>query len=107
MTELTKEELRRENEELRQRLNQLRKPANGALGTVAGLNGVEAISRMVEALPTAEIAGVLRDLSLRCVRLSRESTTPRVGRLLEEISVDLAQCAASIEAVVNNTGAAS
>jgi hypothetical protein len=97
MPEPVNEDLRRQNAELREQLSQLRKRAEGA----PGLNSTDALSRVIEALPTAEIAPVLRDLSLRCVRLSREGADPRAARRLEELGVDLAERAAGLEAIVN------
>jgi cell division septum initiation protein DivIVA len=105
-TESTIEELQRENAELRERLDQLRKLLSNIARsrTLSDLISPEIKSRVINSMSSTEIGPHLRDLALRCVHLARESADAQVARELEDISIELAGRAGSLEAIFTVPG---
>jgi hypothetical protein len=95
------ERLQRENAELRAQLDRLRSGAAGP-GIAGDSSRAEARSRLINSMSPAEIGPHLREVALLCARLSREGPDARAGRALEEISIDLADAANNLEAIINS-----
>jgi hypothetical protein len=92
--------LQREGAELRERLDQFRKLLNSVFELrTLNLIGLEAKSRMVNSMSPAEIAPHLREVSLRCQSLARESTDARTARGLQEAGIELADQAIALESI--------
>src|SRR6266404_2502084 len=101
MAELAIEELQRENAELRERLDRVRKLLHSVVESRTTLDfvGPETTSRMISSMSPSEISPHLRQLALSCVRLARDSTDARAAQKLEDISIELADRANSLEAI--------
>jgi len=92
--------LQREGAELRERLDQFHKLLSSVFELkTLDLIGPEAKSRMVNSMSPAEIAPHLREVSLRCQSLARESTDARAARGLQEAGIELADQAIALEAI--------
>jgi hypothetical protein len=100
MAESPIEELQHENAELRKRLNQFRKLLDSVFEPRSlDFIGPEIKSRIINSMLAAEIAPHLREVSLRCQSLARESTDARAARGLEEAGIELADQASALEAI--------
>ncbi len=98
--ETTREALQRENTELRERLEQLRQLLDKVAEPRALLDvvGPETKSRLIRTMTATEIGPHLRELALRCIRLAHQSIDPHLNRILEDISIELADRSASLDA---------
>jgi hypothetical protein len=100
MAESISLELQRENAELRQRLDQLRKRLNSVFEPRMPDNiGPVTKSRMINSMSPTEIGPHLREVALRCQRLARQSTDARATRELQDIGIELADRASSLETI--------
>jgi hypothetical protein len=101
MEKPTIEELQHENAALRERVDRLRQLLDNVAEprTMLDVVGPETRSRIINALSPAEIGPHLRELALRCIRLARLSTEPEAVRELEDVSIELADRAASLAAI--------
>jgi hypothetical protein len=100
MAEAVIEELQRENAELRERLEGLRKLLNNVFEPrMLDFVGPEAKARMIKSMAPAEIGPHLREVALRCQSLARESREARATQELQDIAIELAERASSLEAV--------
>jgi hypothetical protein len=100
MAESIIEELQRENAELRRRLDQFRE----LLSSVSAPRkpdciGPETKSRMINSMSPAEIGPHLREVALRCQSLARQSSDERATRELQDIGIELADRASSLETI--------
>jgi len=101
MAETPVKELRHENAELRKRLDQFRKLLESVFEPpILDFIGPEIRSRIINSMLVAEIAPHLREVSLRCQSLARESTDARSARGLEEAGIELADQASALEAIL-------
>jgi hypothetical protein len=100
MVELIIEELQRENAELRRRLDQFRELLSSAFEPrMLDYIGPETKSRMINSMSPAEIGPHRRELALRCQSLARQSTDERATRELQDIGIELADRASSLETI--------
>jgi predicted RNase H-like nuclease (RuvC/YqgF family) len=96
-------ELQREGAELRERIDQFRQLLNSVLELrTLDPTGLETKSRMVNSMSQAEIAPHLREVSLRCQSLARESTDAGATRGLQEAGIELADQAIALETILAN-----
>src|ERR1700722_580044 len=100
MAESIIEELQRENAELRRRLDQLRELLSGiSAPRKPDCIGPETKSRMINSMSPAEIGPHLREGAVRCPSLARKSTDERAPRGLQDIGIELADRASSLETI--------
>jgi hypothetical protein len=100
MAEFIIEELQRENAELRRRLDQFRELLDSVFGPrMLDYIGPETKSRMINSMSPAEIGPHLRELALRCQSLARQSADARATRELQDIGIELADRASSLETI--------
>jgi uncharacterized protein YjiS (DUF1127 family) len=100
MAESIIEELQRENAELRERLDQLRRLLNNVFEPrMLDFIGPETKSRVINSMSPADIGPHLREVALRCQNLARKSTDARATRELQDIGIELADRASSLEAI--------
>jgi hypothetical protein len=100
MVELIIEELQRENAELRRRLDQFRELLSSAFEPrMLDYIGPETKSRVINSMSPAEIGPHLREVALRCQTLARQSTDERATRELQDIGIELADRASSLETI--------
>ncbi|HWF93400.1 MAG TPA: hypothetical protein VG291_00410 [Xanthobacteraceae bacterium] len=107
MAESINEELQRENAELRQRLDRFRELLNSVFEPrMLDYIGPETKSRMINSMSPAEIGPHLREVALRCQSLARQSTDARATRELQDVGIELADRASSLETIFTIPGAA-
>lgn len=100
MAESIIEELQQENAELRERLDGLRKLLNDVFEPrMIDFIGPEAKARMISSMAPAEIGPHLREVALRCQSLARKSSEASATRELQDIAIELAERASSLEAI--------
>jgi DNA-binding CsgD family transcriptional regulator len=101
MAESNIEELRRENAELKDRIDRLQKLLAGVAEPATMLDVIDLAtrSRTINDMSAIEMGSHLREVSLHCVRLARESADARVARKLESISIEIADRAGTLEAI--------
>jgi AraC-like DNA-binding protein len=93
------EELQRQIAKLGERVEQLlNKPVEPR--TMLDVIGPETKSRIINSMSAAEVGPHLREVALRCVRLSKEGADARAAKELEDISIVLADRASSLEAII-------
>jgi hypothetical protein len=68
--------------------------------TMLDVIGPETKSRIINSMSAAEVGPHLREVALRCVRLSKEGADARAAKELEDISIVLADRASSLEAII-------
>jgi hypothetical protein len=94
------EQLADEIAELRQRFDQFRNLLDEAVrprGPPDNI-GPPLNSCVVNSMAPSEVGPHLREVALRCMRLARESADTRTAREFEDISIELAERAGSLEA---------
>jgi hypothetical protein len=101
MAESTIETMRRVNVQLRERLKQFRSLIDGMIETETWTDAIDQKIRswIINSMAPAEIGPHLREIALRCISLAREDADERTIQAMENISVVLADCASSLEAI--------
>lgn len=72
---------------------------------LVGIHGNEIAPRLLVAMTPVGIAARLREVSMRCSELSRDSRNGDAARTLEELSVELANEAESLEVLLKRADA--